>query len=87
MSCFRRVRVVLLLGLGSALLPASAWSYREAVRDQVVPHGDAGYEYFSGGGARPAAEPSADRVDVAAPTFYELVRSVWLLVSKMGILP
>ena len=103
MTGLRRSRFALLLALGFALLPASsAWSYSEAVGEPVVPDGDAGYQYISGGGApRPDGIvqapgdgiPSerhlsrADRVGVTAPSFYELVRSVWLLTWKTGILP
>ena len=100
MVCFRRVRLALLLALGFALLPSSsAWSHRAAVGEQVAPHGEEGFEYFSGGGAPMpqgiCAEPGderqdefrADLVKVAAPSLQELVRSVWLVAWKTAILP
>ncbi len=103
MTGLRRFRFALFLALGFALLPASsAWSLRDIVAGQIVPHGDEGIEYFGGSGA-PNPEgigagsgdatrverqlPRADRVQITAPILYELVRSVWLLTWKTGVLP
>lgn len=100
MTGLRRFRFALFLALGFALLPASsAWSLLDIAAGQIVPHGDGGYEYYGGGGApmperiapEPGGgiqdEPMADRVGATTPSLHELIRSVWLLTWKTGVLP
>ncbi len=70
-----------LLGTGGGNRPHGI--VHEPQSEQVVPHGDEGFEYF--GGRAPVPDRIAGSVWLA-PSFHELVRSVWLLTWKRGIL-